>query len=155
MSSTSAPFEKIKSLSGHSDHVNSLQFSPKGDYLASGGEDARLLIFDTRSWTMEKKYGTVAPIRAIAWHTHPSQSAIISFGLENGIVHTVHTKVALFTCACIYILFLYLIPKQTDLQFEHFVPGHVHCMAFEYHGKTLAVGYNDEVTIARQTSMCK
>ncbi|KAJ7036106.1 WD40-repeat-containing domain protein [Mycena alexandri] len=129
---TTHPFQQIKSLAGHTDSINAINFSPDGKYLATGGDDARLLIFDTTTWAVKKKYRTVSPIRAIAWHKE--HLGVISFGTRNGVVKTLILK--------------------NDMDFEHTVNGVIHCMTFDTKGKLLAVGFNNEVLIARQTSIC-
>lgn len=148
--STSMPFKQVKTLEGHIDSINAIEFSPDGNHLASGGDDARLLIFETGSWKLIKKYGTVSPIRAIAWHQgHPG---VISFGLKNGVIHTIQTKVMASQCTerCPQ-----PISQQNDLVFEHIVHGGVQCMAFDAKGRFLAVGFSNEVLITRQASICK
>ncbi|KAJ7041266.1 WD40-repeat-containing domain protein [Mycena alexandri] len=124
-------FQQIKCLTGHTDSINAIEFSADGKYMATGGDDAHLLIFDTTTWTVQKKYRTVSPIRAIAWHKE--YLGVISFGMRNGVVKTLTLK--------------------NDVDFEHTVNGVIHCMAFDDKGKLLAVGFNNEVLVARQTSI--
>ncbi|KAJ7094911.1 WD40-repeat-containing domain protein [Mycena crocata] len=130
MSDTSIPmFHQYKVLKGHTDSINSLVFSPDGKQLASGGDDGCLFVFNTRTWRTERKYRTVSPVRAVTWHD--DYPGAISFGLKTGIVTTVQLK--------------------DNLKFEHNVHGTIHCMASDR--KLLAVGFNNEVLIARLSSL--
>ncbi|KAJ6454034.1 hypothetical protein C8R47DRAFT_1228852 [Mycena vitilis] len=121
----------IQVLHGHVDNVHSMDFSADGKSLASGGDDARVIIFDTASWRAKKIYTVVAPVRAVVWH--PAHRGAISVGLKNGIIHTIQTK--------------------NDLMFEHSVAGTIHCMAVDAKGSFLAIGFNNEVQIVRQSSI--
>ncbi|KAJ7769626.1 WD40-repeat-containing domain protein [Mycena maculata] len=76
MTSTSTPptFRISKALLGHSDSINTIGFSPNGKQIASGGEDGVLFIYNTKTFKEEKKYTTMSPIRAIAWHVDVDQN---------------------------------------------------------------------------------
>jgi WD40 repeat protein len=50
---------KVKTLSGHTQHVYSLAFSSSGKYLASGGHDRNVIVWDV---------GTASPIHTLAGH---------------------------------------------------------------------------------------
>ncbi|KAJ6495925.1 WD40-repeat-containing domain protein [Mycena vulgaris] len=92
MNSTSIPlFHQVKTLNGHTDSINAIQFSADGKLLATGGDDACLFLFDTKTWKVKKKYQSVAPIRAIVWH--PEHPGVLSFGMRNGIINTLQLKV--------------------------------------------------------------
>ncbi|KAJ7454112.1 WD40-repeat-containing domain protein [Mycena latifolia] len=132
MSTAPTPiFRKAHTLTGHSDSINTIEFSTNGRYLATGGEDAFLLVFNTRNWTFKKRYNAVSPVRGIAWH--PGNPDVLSCGLANGLIHTIQLK--------------------NDLVFEHAVPGTVRCLKFDTTGKQLAIGFNNEVLVVRQSSI--
>ncbi|KAJ7810479.1 WD40-repeat-containing domain protein [Mycena leptocephala] len=131
MAANTSPFQQLVSMKVHTDSINTIQFSPNGEYLATGGDDAHLFIFSSQTWKVQKKYMTVGPIRAIAWHKTPT--GVVSFGIRSGIVITMILK--------------------NNVHYEHKVHGTIHCMTFDSKGKFIAVGFNNEVLIARQSSI--
>ncbi|KAJ7150586.1 WD40-repeat-containing domain protein [Mycena crocata] len=124
MTSNSTPFfKREKILHGHGDTINAIAFSPDGKLLASGGDDARLVIHHVKSWREQKKIESVAPIRAVVcvWdekrgHNYPTIKSMISLRLPTDVKKTSAEQL------------------NTD-------------------GKYLAVGFNDEVMIARLSSL--
>ncbi|KAJ7128169.1 WD40-repeat-containing domain protein [Mycena crocata] len=132
MTSNSTPFfKREKILHGHGDTINAIAFSPDGKLLASGGDDARLVIHHVKSWREQKKIESVAPIRAVVWY--PNHPGFLAFGMRNGVITTLQLK--------------------NNVTFENKVIGSIHCMAVNTDGKYLAVGFNDEVMIARLSSL--
>lgn len=75
------------SLSGHIDSVNTLQFSPSGKHLASGGQDGQLFIFSTKTWKPIRKYADASPLTALAWH--PSFPRTVICGFASGDLITI------------------------------------------------------------------
>ncbi|KAF8170063.1 hypothetical protein K438DRAFT_1614369 [Mycena galopus ATCC 62051] len=115
-----------------SDNVNSLAFSVDGKFLASGRDDGFVSIFKTKHWEEFRKYQTVSAVRIVMWH--PVHSGVLVAGLKNGIINIIQTK--------------------NNMKWEHDVPGTIHCMSFGVLGKFLAIGFNDQVLIAQQSSIC-
>ncbi|KAK6996754.1 WD40-repeat-containing domain protein [Favolaschia claudopus] len=127
---TTTAFQHIKEISGHLDSINAIEFSSDGKLLASGGDDGQLLIISAQNWKVIKTYDAGESIRAIAWH--PLQS-IVTFGTKKGIV--------------------FRIRETSDKQFDKDVAGVIHCMAYSSNGNHFAVGFNNNVLIARQSTM--
>jgi WD40 repeat protein len=80
-------YDLEESLSGHVDSVNTLQFSPTGDYIASGGQDGQLFIFSTKTWKPIRKYANPSPLNALAWH--PTFSDTLVCGFSSGDLTTI------------------------------------------------------------------
>ena len=154
MSSTTTPlFREVKHLKGHEDSINALSFSPDGNFLASGGDDGRLLIFDTKSWWVKKKYENSTGISAIVWHQDPN--GVVSIGMKSGIVSTIQLKVRVPLDIWLALNKINSVSKQDDVHFEHSVGGTIHCMSFDSKRKNLGIGFNDQVQIVRQATICK
>ncbi|KAJ6543710.1 WD40-repeat-containing domain protein [Mycena vulgaris] len=135
VAATIPAFQQLKSIKAHSDNVNTLVFSDDGKFLASGGDDGYIHIFTTKDWQEFRKYKAVSPVRVMIWH--PGSSNVIAAGLKNGIVNTIQVKVGF-----------------NNVKWEHSVKGTVHCMSFRGHDKLLAVGFNNQVLVAKQTLLC-
>ena len=66
-----SPKPHVGKLVGHKQEVCGLQWSPDGQYLASGGNDNRLLIWSPHSTAPVQKYTEhTAAVKAIAWSPH-------------------------------------------------------------------------------------
>ncbi|KAJ7202693.1 hypothetical protein C8J57DRAFT_1260130 [Mycena rebaudengoi] len=70
------------------------------------------------------QFRVVSPIRSILWH--PGRTTVLTTGLRNGLVLTIQVQ---------------------RNNFEHSVDGTVHCMAFSHTGKSLAIGFKNQVLI--------
>jgi WD40 repeat protein len=80
-------------LIGHRQEVCGLQWSPDHQFLASGGNDNRLLIWDVNSTRPLYKYTDhAAAVKAIAWSPHQvrTMSQLINDMLTPR-THTTHT----------------------------------------------------------------
>lgn len=66
-----SPKPYVAKLAGHKQEVCGLQWSPDGQYLASGGNDNRLLVWSPHASTPVQKYTEhTAAVKAIAWSPH-------------------------------------------------------------------------------------
>ncbi|KAJ3512424.1 hypothetical protein NLJ89_g3530 [Agrocybe chaxingu] len=61
--------------------VNALSFSSSGEYLASGGDDKALILWDTSYGDLLQKIFTPAAITTLLWH--PEQEGTLFFGCED------------------------------------------------------------------------
>lgn len=75
------------SLTGHTDSINTLQFSPSGKYLATGGQDGQLFIFSTKTWKPVRKYADSSPLNTLVWH--PTFPKTVICGFANGDLVTI------------------------------------------------------------------
>jgi WD40 repeat protein len=67
-------------LSGHSDVVYSLSWSPDGRYLASGGWDAKVIIWNSNTWSQYESFtGHVERVYGVAWSPDGKRIASASF----------------------------------------------------------------------------
>lgn len=81
------PYKPTATLSGHTDSVRVLRFSPCGDYLATGGDDGLILVFSTYSWKMIAKVVNVSPVTALLWHSAFPKTLMCGF--HSGAVVTI------------------------------------------------------------------
>ncbi|KAJ7223834.1 WD40-repeat-containing domain protein [Mycena rebaudengoi] len=135
MSPNSAHFSLVQTLKGHTDSINVISFSPDSKFLASGGDDGLLQIFDTKTWKTIRKFRGVSAIRALVWHS--SWSGALMVGSRNGDINTIQMNK--FT--------------GKDNQWKENVMGPVHCMALRDTGNALAIGCAERVIVVHQTSL--
>ncbi|KAJ7199105.1 WD40-repeat-containing domain protein [Mycena rebaudengoi] len=135
MASSNIPiFQLAASIKAHTDNINAIAFAEDGKHFASGGDDGLIRISDATTGRGTHQFRVVSPIRSILWH--PGRTTVLTTGLRNGLVLTIQVQ-----------------RNNKCLQFEHSVDGTVHCMAFSHTGKSLAIGFKNQVLIVRQTSI--
>ena len=81
-------YESVETLSGHATSITVLQFSPNGEYLASGSECGTILVTGTESWKTVKKLVNVSPVTALLWD--PTFPMMLVCGFASGAILTVH-----------------------------------------------------------------
>ncbi|KAJ6474069.1 WD40-repeat-containing domain protein [Mycena vitilis] len=135
MAATPPTFQQLKTIEDHMAPINALQFSPDGHFLASGGDDQKVIIYSTKTWSMVRQYGVDFNVQAIAWDPLAKENAkmdrAISFGGDNGLMKTVQTE------------------NHSDK--DYIVPGPIHTLTIEKDGKMLLVGYSNTVSVARKS----
>src|SRR5271154_2232867 len=68
---------------GHSNTVNCLAFSLHGEYLASGGEDGLLIVWNVNTWTAKYRVAFESPVLCVSWSSWRSET--LAFGsLDKG-----------------------------------------------------------------------
>jgi WD40 repeat protein len=55
---------------GHTDSVISLAFSTSGTFLASGGEDAQVIVWDTDKGILVTRVTLQSPVLSLLWDMH-------------------------------------------------------------------------------------
>jgi G protein beta subunit-like protein len=73
--STSNP-NPLAEFEGHSNNVTAVGFQKDGRWLYSGSEDGSVMIFDTRSSGVQRKYESRAAVNSVV--LHPNQAQLIS-----------------------------------------------------------------------------
>jgi WD40 repeat protein len=68
--------------SGHRSTIHCMAFSPGGSLLASGSEDASLIIWDTTKGVVLHRFIMESPILCLVWD--PRQMTSLLFGCRNG-----------------------------------------------------------------------
>ncbi|KAM6491036.1 WD40-repeat-containing domain protein [Amanita muscaria] len=70
---TSLKYKLQITFRGHSRSINSMQFSPRGSYLASGADDGYVYIWSLSTGQVSDKFNTrQGPVVAVEWLDHPS-----------------------------------------------------------------------------------
>jgi WD40 repeat protein len=82
-----SPYELETTLSHHTDSITVLQFSPNGDYLASGSDNGVVLIYCTSSWKPIRRFIDVSPVSVLLWHNKTRN--ILLCGHRSGDLHLV------------------------------------------------------------------
>ena len=67
---------------GHSDSVNTLQFSSDGVHLASGGDDRTLIIWNAQEGRLLYRVLFQSNVDCVLWH--PGRSGTLIIGCESG-----------------------------------------------------------------------
>ncbi|KAJ7303054.1 hypothetical protein DFH08DRAFT_826038 [Mycena albidolilacea] len=119
-------FVKAAQLVIHRDPINTIAISCDGRLFASGG--------NVRSLQELKCFRVLSPVRAIVWH--PMQPKFMTYGMASGAVSTLtHNAGSYF--------------PQKYTQFQCSMPGTVHCLAIQFDGQFLAVGFHNKVAIVQ------
>ena len=69
----------------HSDTINCLAFSPDARYLASGGDDNVVVIWNVADGKTMFRLVFSTPVTSVLWH--PLRTDAILCGLQNGLVY--------------------------------------------------------------------
>ena len=89
--SQSAQYSLRRTLRGLEDSVNCLQFSPDGQWLAAGGDDGRLAIYDYQHQDIaDIEFIASVPVTSLLWH--PSHQFSIFVGYSNGDLYLYHIR---------------------------------------------------------------
>ncbi|KAF8841207.1 hypothetical protein BDN67DRAFT_980458 [Paxillus ammoniavirescens] len=84
MGSTTDKFALAATLkNGHIDSIICLSFSRCGKYLASGGEDSALIIWDVMKTTIIHRLSTDSPVLSLQWDLRSGDPRLF-YGCENG-----------------------------------------------------------------------
>lgn len=68
---------------GHADSVVCMAFSPAGTFLASGGEDGRLVLWDTEKGQSVARINMKSPVLCLRWVTDKPEPTVFC-GCEDG-----------------------------------------------------------------------
>jgi len=67
---------------GHTDNVISLAFSTSGIFLASGGEDAQVIVWDTDQGISVARVALQSPVLSLLWDVH--RDSALFCGCQDG-----------------------------------------------------------------------
>lgn len=74
-----SPYVCARELFGHEDSVNAIAFSPDGRYLASGGDDGLLFIFEPVTGEVLQKLAYGVPVTALVWSGRLDHELLVGF----------------------------------------------------------------------------
>lgn len=82
----------LRTLEGFEDSINCLQFSSQGQWLAAGGDDGRLAIFDIRGGeNADISLVAPTPVTSLLWH--PVEPNTIFVGYSSGAIFLYHIAI--------------------------------------------------------------
>ncbi|KAH9914567.1 WD40-repeat-containing domain protein [Fomitopsis serialis] len=120
---------------GHSDTINVLAFSPDSTYLASGGDDGAVIIWDVRTGNLLYRLSVDSVVDSILWH--PVHKETIIVGCESGAIRQVR----------------YFSPIRSEV-YDLDLGGQANVFDMDYSAMTacLAASIGLDVVIAKETS---
>ncbi|KAI1782542.1 WD40-repeat-containing domain protein [Ganoderma leucocontextum] len=130
---SSAYVEVRTFTSGHCDTVNVLSFSPDGTYLASGGDDCSLLVWNVLRERLIFRILFNGPVSCIVWHPIHADTLIV--GCDDGKIVQMYD----FTLVGV---------EQHDIRIG--VRSEVHCLEYDARTRCLAIGIGNEVHVTRE-----
>lgn len=153
--STSAYIELHTLTKGHSDTINSLAYSRDGVYLASGGDDHLVIIWNAQKAQLLYRLVFESAVDCVIWHPVHPETVIV--GLETGYLFQLH-DFSLVRCESTYVASLldYLLQLNYQRHDIHLgVRSAVHCMDYSAQSRCLAIGMGEEVHITREKAQSK
>ncbi|KAH9920994.1 WD40-repeat-containing domain protein [Amylocystis lapponica] len=118
---------------GHSATINSVAFSPDGNYLASGGNDHHLIIWNTSDGVQLYRAVMDSKVDCIIWHPVHPETLIV--GCESGALYQIR-GFSLTNC------------DKTDINVG--VRGAIYCLDYSAQNRCLAIGMGREVHVTHE-----
>lgn len=75
-----SPYICARDLIGHRDSINAIAFAPDGRYLASGGDDSLLFVFNPHTGSVVHKLVTGSPVTALHWDASGVDQLFVGLG---------------------------------------------------------------------------
>lgn len=76
------PYTPLHTLKGYDNTINALAFSPNGEFLATGGEDGMIKIWNPQGGESIANIQVKSPILCLEWD--PKRQKRLFFGCQNG-----------------------------------------------------------------------
>ncbi|KAI6125168.1 WD40-repeat-containing domain protein [Pisolithus croceorrhizus] len=137
MSLSLQPFcAKEDDLRGHSESITCLSFSPTGDYLASGGEDGNLIVWDPMKGTLVHRVPVNGTITSMAWDPDDIKRRIF-VGTARGTIFAIND---------------FSVWQDQDSDILTGVDAPVYAIAIDTYSGVIALGMGSEVHLAKWVS---
>lgn len=154
--STSAYIEVHTLTKGHSDTINSLAYSKDGTYLASGGDNNLVIIWNAQNAQLLYRLAFESAVDCVIWHPVHPETVIV--GLGTGYLFQLH-DFSLVRHQLKFATALHDVLAQRNHQWHDIhlgVQSTVHCMDYDALSQCLAIRMGEEVHITREKtrSMC-
>ncbi|KAF9646727.1 hypothetical protein BDM02DRAFT_3130194 [Thelephora ganbajun] len=131
-------YESTEMLSGHTNSITVLLFSPNSKYLASGCKSGIVLVTATESWEVAKRLVNVSPVTALLWD--PTFPMTVVCGFASGAILTVHIGDSNSDRSD---------PKVWTDSFD----GPIYCISSDNLGRMLAIGHGCKITLLDQKTL--
>ncbi|KAI6046194.1 quinon protein alcohol dehydrogenase-like superfamily [Pisolithus marmoratus] len=145
---------KEDDLRGHSESITCLSFLPTRDYLASGGEDGNLIVWDPMKGTLVHRVPVSGTITSMAWDPDNTKHHIF-VGTAKGTIFAIND---FSICHCFLSSFImFLIADQGPGQDQDSdvltgVDAPVDVIAIDAYSGVIALGMGSEVHLAKWVS---